>query len=146
MNAPLKHASDAATTFVRRHIGPSPRDIDAMLETVGAKSLSALMAETLPGAIRQKARLDLGREKYALIEASEAMDLKPRVEVNEPGSFGPATRAHIRNFIECVRTRKEPSAPVEAGQSTNIVLCMALESLRSGRRLRWNGERRRVEA
>jgi glycine dehydrogenase len=61
MNAPLKHAHEAATTFVRRHIGPSPRDIDAMLETVGAKSLSALMAETLPGAIRQKARLDLGR-------------------------------------------------------------------------------------
>jgi glycine dehydrogenase len=61
MNAPLKHANDAATTFVRRHIGPSPRDIGAMLETVGAKSLSALMAETVPGAIRQKAPLDLGR-------------------------------------------------------------------------------------
>src|ERR1700741_2024722 len=59
MNAPLKHHSEAATTFVRRHIGPSPRDIDAMLETVGAKSLSALMAETLPGAIRQRAPLDL---------------------------------------------------------------------------------------
>jgi predicted dehydrogenase len=93
-----------------------------------------------------KARLDLGRERYALIKASEAMDLKPSVEINEPGSFGPSTRAHIRNFIECVRTRKEPSAPVEAGQSTNIVLCMALESLRSGKRLRWNGEHRRVEA
>ncbi len=59
MNAPLKHDSEAATTFVRRHIGPSPRDIDAMLVTVGAKSLSALMAETLPGSIRQKAPLDL---------------------------------------------------------------------------------------
>jgi glycine dehydrogenase len=61
MNAPLKHTNDAAITFVRRHIGPSPRDIDAMLETVGARSLSALMAETLPGGIRQKAPLDLGR-------------------------------------------------------------------------------------
>src|ERR1700740_462571 len=60
MNAPLKHDGEAATTFVRRHIGPSPRDIDAMLETVSAKSLSALMAETLPGAIRQKAPLGLG--------------------------------------------------------------------------------------
>src|SRR6516162_3515012 len=61
MNAPLKHAHEAATTFVRRHIGPSPRDIEAMLETVGAKSLISLMAETLPGGIRQKAPLDLGR-------------------------------------------------------------------------------------
>src|SRR3954451_5863248 len=61
MNAPLNHTSEAATTFVRRHIGPSPRDVDAMLETVGAKSLTALMDETLPASIRQKAPLDLGR-------------------------------------------------------------------------------------
>ena len=33
MNAPFKPANEAAATFVRRHIGPSPRDIDAMLET-----------------------------------------------------------------------------------------------------------------
>ncbi len=61
MNAPLKHtAAEAAATFVRRHIGPSPRDVAAMLETVGATSLGALMAETLPSSIRQKAPLDLG--------------------------------------------------------------------------------------
>src|SRR3954463_16124529 len=52
---------EPATTFARRHIGPSPRDIGAMLETVGAKSLSALMGETLPSSIRQRAPLDLGR-------------------------------------------------------------------------------------
>jgi glycine dehydrogenase len=60
MTAHRKHPEEAATGFVRRHIGPSPRDIAAMLETVGAKSLSALMAETLPSSIRQKAPLDLG--------------------------------------------------------------------------------------
>ncbi|QWG16861.1 aminomethyl-transferring glycine dehydrogenase [Bradyrhizobium sediminis] len=60
MTAHRRSADEAATTFVRRHIGPSPRDIQAMLETVGAKSLSALMAETLPSSIRQKAPLDLG--------------------------------------------------------------------------------------
>ena len=60
MNAPFKPADEAATTFVRRHIGPSPRDVAAMLETVGAKSLKALMAETLPSSIRQQAPLDLG--------------------------------------------------------------------------------------
>src|SRR6202049_4506819 len=55
-----KPADGVAANFARRHIGPSPRDISAMLETVGAKSLSALMAETLPSSIRQKAPLDLG--------------------------------------------------------------------------------------
>src|SRR5438874_13749097 len=74
MNAPLKHNNEAATTFVRRHIGPSPRDIDAMLETVGAKSLDALMAETLPSSIRQQTTLDLGvalSETEALAHMSE---------------------------------------------------------------------------
>src|ERR1700676_3695872 len=60
MNAPLRHNDEPATAFVRRHIGPSPHDISAMLESVGAKTLSALMAETLPASIRQKAPLDLG--------------------------------------------------------------------------------------
>src|ERR1700692_257681 len=61
MNAPLKHIAEPATTFVRRHIGPSPRDVSAMLETVGAKTLSELIGQTLPSPLRQKAPLDLGR-------------------------------------------------------------------------------------
>jgi glycine dehydrogenase len=74
MTAPRMPANDAATTFVRRHIGPSPRDVAAMLETVGARSLNALMAETLPGSIRQQAPLDLGQplgETEALAHMAE---------------------------------------------------------------------------
>src|SRR3979490_51568 len=59
MTAHRKPADEAAASFVRRHIGPSPRDVMAMLETVGAKSLDELMGETLPSPIRQKAPLDL---------------------------------------------------------------------------------------
>ena len=69
MNAPFKRTRDAAADFARRHIGPSPRDIAAMLETVGASSLPALMAETLPSSIRQKTPLDLG----AALSETEAL-------------------------------------------------------------------------
>jgi predicted dehydrogenase len=93
-----------------------------------------------------KARLDMGREWYALYPESSAIDMKPAAEKRMPGSFEPATRAHIRNFLECIRSRKEPNAPVEAGNSTNVVLCMAMQALRSGRRLKWNSAARRVEA
>ena len=61
MTAHRKPAEEAATTFVRRHIGASPRDVSAMLKTVGAKTLSELIGQTLPSSIRQKAPLDLGR-------------------------------------------------------------------------------------
>ena len=38
--------------FVRRHIGPETADIDHMLHTVGAASIDALLAETMPDSIR----------------------------------------------------------------------------------------------
>jgi glycine dehydrogenase len=46
--------------FSRRHIGPSPDDIAAMLSTVGAASLDDLARQTIPDAIRQREPLDLG--------------------------------------------------------------------------------------
>lgn len=70
----VKTSADVATDFVRRHLGPSPSDIQAMLETVSAKSLSGLMSETLPASIRQKAPLDTGRalsETEALAHMTE---------------------------------------------------------------------------
>ncbi len=70
----VKTSADVATDFVRRHLGPSPADIQAMLGTVSAKSLSGLMSETLPGSIRQKAPLDTGRalsETEALAHMTE---------------------------------------------------------------------------
>ena len=38
--------------FVRRHIGPSPADVEAMLAVVGAPSVEALLDETVPDTIR----------------------------------------------------------------------------------------------
>jgi predicted dehydrogenase len=92
-----------------------------------------------------KARLDLGRERYALYQESSAPETAPDVEKKSPGSFNFATLSHVRNFLECVASRKQPNAPVEAGQATNVVLCMAMESYRTGRRLRWNAQTRRAE-
>ncbi|MBZ5593724.1 MAG: Gfo/Idh/MocA family oxidoreductase [Acidobacteriia bacterium] len=93
-----------------------------------------------------QARLDMGRESYALYPQSDAIDMKPAVESRRPGSFGPATRAHIRNFLECVGSRKDPNTTVENGQQTAVVLSMAVDALRQGRRLKWNAAARRVEA
>ncbi len=93
-----------------------------------------------------KARLDMGREGYALYQQSEAAEIFPTIEKRRPGSFESATRAHIRNFMECVQSRKDPNATVEMGQQTSVVLAMALEALRGGRRVKWNGAAKRVES
>jgi glycine dehydrogenase len=46
--------------FADRHIGPSPRDIEAMLATLKVPSLDALMAETVPASIRHAKPLEHG--------------------------------------------------------------------------------------
>jgi glycine dehydrogenase len=81
MTAHRKPADEAATTFVRRHIGPSPRDVSAMLETVGAKSLRDLIGQTLPSSIRQKAPLDLGRALSETEALAHMRELASRNEV-----------------------------------------------------------------
>ncbi|MDG1873801.1 MAG: aminomethyl-transferring glycine dehydrogenase [Mariniblastus sp.] len=45
--------------FVHRHIGPSPADIESMLETVNAESLDDLMVSTVPASILLDYDLDL---------------------------------------------------------------------------------------
>ena len=88
----------------------------------------------------------MGREFYALYPESRELIMQPAEEKRQPGSFESATRAHLRNFIECVKTRRDPNATVEMGQSTNIVLCIAMESLRRGRRITWNAIERKMES
>lgn len=45
----------------RRHIGPSPQEMDKMLQIVGAPSLDALIEQTIPASIRQAEPLDFGK-------------------------------------------------------------------------------------
>jgi len=47
----------------RRHIGPSPAEMDEMLKVVGADSLEALIDDTVPAGIRQSEPLDFGKAK-----------------------------------------------------------------------------------
>ncbi len=45
---------------------------------------------------------------------------------------------HMQNFIDCVRSRKNPIAPVEVGCSTNTLCCLGNMATELGRPVRWN--------
>jgi predicted dehydrogenase len=91
-----------------------------------------------------KARFDVGREAYALYPQSPEIEMKPSVVERRTGSFEQSTRSHIRNFLDCVRSRKDPNATIEMGQWTNVALCMAMESLRMGRRITFDPKTRKM--
>ena len=56
------------------------------------------------------------------------------------------TLAHVGNWMECVRARKDPNAPVEAGYGHSIALIMSNAACRTGLRATFDPQSRQVLA
>ena len=48
--------------------------------------------------------------------------------------------AHVRNFLDCMRSRKRPIADVEAGYRAVVGPHLANISLRTGRKIVWDAQ------
>jgi predicted dehydrogenase len=53
-------------------------------------------------------------------------------------------KLHVRNFLDCVRSRREPISDLEGAHRVSTVCHLANISLRIGRRLRWDAAREEV--
>jgi predicted dehydrogenase len=53
-------------------------------------------------------------------------------------------RAHMQNFLDCIRSGKEPNCPVELGFRVSIACRMAVESYRQQRTVRWDAAREEI--
>ncbi len=51
-----------------------------------------------------------------------------------------ASRNHIKNFLECIRTRKETAAPAETAHRSASVGHLCNIAIYTGRKIRWNPE------
>ena len=56
------------------------------------------------------------------------------------------TSAHMRNWLECLRSRRQPNAPVEAGYQHAIACIMANAAARTGERVTFDEKRQEVLA
>lgn len=65
-------------------------------------------------------------------------------EPNIVGSDDDETAAHMNNFFDCVRSRKEPNCPFELGFNSAIACQMANASLRQGRTVQWDPEKEEI--
>ena len=76
------------------------------------------------------------------------MSLK-EVEQAETGANTGAdksTTAHMRNWMECVRSRKTPNADIHAAYSHSIALCMTIAALHTGKRVTFDDQKQDVVA
>ena len=54
------------------------------------------------------------------------------------------TSANVRNWMECVRSRKTPNADIEAGYRHSVALCMTIAALHTGQRVGFDDARQDV--
>ena len=54
------------------------------------------------------------------------------------------SRRHIRNFLDCVRSRKQPNVDVETGQRATTVPHLGNIAYRTGRKIRWDAEKEQI--
>jgi len=90
-----------------------------------------------------RARMDIGREDLKVY--LKGAEDQPAISRRSEKGFGYATDLHVQNFLDCVRTRRTPTAPMSLAFQAALVVQMANLSLKQGRRLRWNAAMRKVE-
>ena len=71
------------------------------------------------------------------IECSDPSLLKAKKKEVGKGEYE-VSSPHMQNFIDCVRSRENPIAPVEVGCSTNTLCCLANISRELNRPVKWD--------
>ncbi len=74
----LRHYLTESDTFVRRHLGPSMDDVEAMLAALGYKTLDEFIDATVPEGIRLRRTLDIGpaRTEHDVLDELQTMAAK----------------------------------------------------------------------
>lgn len=106
---------------------------------------------------------DGGLQKWAVDEINgmnQGLNVKPlsvfeleeqtlpsfKIETGSNTGSDPMTNLHMLNWMECVRSRKQPNAPVEAGYNHSVANIMVTASLRTGEKAVFDEVREEVLA
>jgi predicted dehydrogenase len=98
---------------------------------------------TPTGGLRAREAASMGLKEnllpsFSLVEKTEAVS----TDANTGGD--PMTSANMRNWMECVRSRKTPNAPIEAGYNHSIALCMNIAAIQTGQKVTFDDNTQQV--
>ena len=77
---------------------------------------------------------------FSLVEKAESVSTAADMKGD------PQTSANMRNWMECVRSRKTPNASIEAGYSHSIALCMNVAAIQTGQKVTFDDRTQQVMA
>ncbi len=98
---------------------------------------------TPDGGLKEKAAAEMGMKpnllpSFALSENVEAVSTAADTKGD------PQTSANMRNWMECVRSRKTPNASIEAGYAHSIALCMNVAAIQTGQKVTFDDKTQQV--
>ncbi|MBS1751702.1 MAG: Gfo/Idh/MocA family oxidoreductase [Bacteroidetes bacterium] len=96
------------------------------------------------GGLTKRSAEAMGMQPNLLPEISLTQAEKVVASANTGGDN--LTSSHVRNWMECVRSRKQPNAPVEAGYSHSIANIMTTASAHTGTRVTFDEKSQEVLA
>jgi predicted dehydrogenase len=100
---------------------------------------------TSTGGLSAKSAAEMGMKpnllsSFALVEKAEAASTAADTGAD------PQTSANMRNWMECVRSRKTPNASIEAGYSHSIALCMNVAAIQTGEKVTFDDKTQQIIA
>jgi len=81
-----------------------------------------------------------------LLASFDLSNNAPKVVASANTGGDPLTSAHVRNWMECIRSRKQPNAPVEAGYQHSIATIMANAACQTGAKITFDQKTQEVMA
>jgi predicted dehydrogenase len=92
----------------------------------------------------------LTREEAGVMGLSE--NRLPEISLSEAGGAATTadtgvddgTMAHMRDWMDCIRSRRTPRAPIRAAYGHSVALCMTIAAIHSGKRVTFDDTRQDV--
>lgn len=97
------------------------------------------------GGLNEKNASAMGMKANLLPQIS-LNELVEKVSTEASTGGDKLTKAHVRNWMDCVRSRKQPNASVEAGYNHSIACIMTNAAYRTGQKVTFNDKTQEVMA
>ena len=98
---------------------------------------------TPEGGLKAKAAAEMNM-KEDLLESFSLGDNAAPVSTAADTGADPMTSANMRNWMECVRSRKTPNASIDAGYSHSVALCMNVAAIQTGQKVTFDDKTEQV--
>jgi len=95
------------------------------------------------GGLREREAAAMGMKPNLLAERSLVEKATQMATAADTGADS-STTANMRNWMECVRSRKTPNADIEAGYSHSVALCMTIAAVQTGQRVGFDDAKQEV--